>query len=356
MAERFDRGILQVKRTKDAWELSSRINEELRKLSERIAKLEGRSGGNTVKNSLSIQSDDYVYLDMSSSVVGKASFSGTTGTTRTFEIAKGAKRAVDGQWVATDTGAVILSMSYDGTMTMYANTGLVMGAAFNPTVAIVFPSGTAQHGLVSSTHTATGLTAGQVLKATGTNTYGFGTLAGSNVSNTPAGDIAATTVQAAINELDTEKAPLAAKSCYAYSAVTQTNTDGNWAVVALETELWDSSSCHSTDVNNSRVVAPTTGYYLASAGLRWGTSATGYRGIRLEKNSAGTATATNVVIQDNRQNAGASQPTDQSVSVVVSMASADYLELFSAHAVGTSHTMPPTSGKAPFLSIHFLGT
>lgn len=45
---------------------------------------------------------------------------------------------------------------------------------------------------------------GQVLKRSG-GTLGFGALTAAEVTNTPAGNIAATTVQAALNELDSEK-------------------------------------------------------------------------------------------------------------------------------------------------------
>lgn len=173
MAERFDRGILQLLPTDDAKLLSTRINNLLRIVSERIAKLEGRSGEQTIKNSLSLRSEGYTLMDMESQLAGKAAFCGLPGTSRTFEIAKGARREADKQWVATDTGAVILQLKDDGTMIMYANTGLTIGAAFTPTVAISFPGATGVHALVGATHTATGLTTGHVLTATGTNTFAF---------------------------------------------------------------------------------------------------------------------------------------------------------------------------------------
>jgi hypothetical protein len=56
---------------------------------------------------------------------------------------------------------------------------------------------------------STGATSGKVLTSNGGVTSSWSTLAGSAITNTPAGGISSVTVQAAINELDTEKANLA---------------------------------------------------------------------------------------------------------------------------------------------------
>jgi hypothetical protein len=67
------------------------------------------------------------------------------------------------------------------------------------------------HQLDSSTfHTVSGLTIGHYIRATSATAFGFAAIPASEVVNTPAGNIAAVTVQAAINELDTEKTTLAA--------------------------------------------------------------------------------------------------------------------------------------------------
>ena len=58
--------------------------------------------------------------------------------------------------------------------------------------------------------------------ATGTNT---GDQTATTVANTPAGSIAATTVQAAINELDTEKAAIAGSASQAFSVAAATAAD-----------------------------------------------------------------------------------------------------------------------------------
>jgi len=67
------------------------------------------------------------------------------------------------------------------------------------------------HQLDSSTfHTVSGLTIGHYIRAISATAFGFAAIPASEVVNTPAGNIAAVTVQAAINELDTEKTTLAA--------------------------------------------------------------------------------------------------------------------------------------------------
>lgn len=174
MAERFDSTLIQIRPEEDLGKYQVRVNEAFRRLSKILNRLEGRGTTSTLQGSLKIKSENYSLLDFEGQFLGKGSIGATSGIPRTFFLAKGAQRdSNDGQWVATDTGCVILEMKDDGTMVMYSNTGLVIGAAFSPTVAITFPTGSAPHGLVSATHTASGLTAGYVLQATGTNTFSF---------------------------------------------------------------------------------------------------------------------------------------------------------------------------------------
>lgn len=132
MAQRQERRIVQATHSPDLETFQRRINEALRQLSEQVLKLEGRGGPVEVGNQMTVRAEGYTLMDFESTLGGRASFSAAKGDTRGFCLAKGARRDDDGQWVATDTGAVILEMLEDGTMKMYANTELVVGAAFPP--------------------------------------------------------------------------------------------------------------------------------------------------------------------------------------------------------------------------------
>jgi hypothetical protein len=188
-----------------------KINTALAQLSDWVMRLEGRSGGINLRDSVTIQSDKQSLIDFESSNAGKASIAVFGVENATLAFAKGSRKENNGDWVATDTVSVIWALDRAGNGTLYVNTGLVEGQAFSPTVSFVVGSGgsVTPHVLDSSTHTVSGKTAGHVLQALSATTFGFAALSGLNVTNTPAGGIAATTVQAAINELDTEKANLA---------------------------------------------------------------------------------------------------------------------------------------------------
>ncbi len=128
---RYDRGILQVQPTEDPKEYQRRVNEVFRRISESIVKLEGRSGTTDAKNSISISSGNPTLLGLLGR--GGICYGGTSTPPRTFEFAGGAHRDTDGQWIADDTGAVILQLRSDGSFYTYGNTGLLVGQAFTPT-------------------------------------------------------------------------------------------------------------------------------------------------------------------------------------------------------------------------------
>lgn len=110
---------------------------------------------------------------------------------------------------ANDTGIYILSGGNSNICVnnqYYNSPGYTDGGTSN-----IFSAVPAAHAMESAGgyHTASGLTTGHVLKATGAAAFAFGALGANQVTNTAAGNIVATDVQAAINELDSEKAALA---------------------------------------------------------------------------------------------------------------------------------------------------
>lgn len=190
-----------------------KVNEALRKLSDWVTRIEGRSGPVKLRDSIALMTAKQTVMDIESTESGNASIVQFGTENATIAIAKGARKEDNGEWIARDTSATIFALTRAGEGNLYYNSNLTVNQAFEPT--LIFSIGTSgtvgAHALsgVGSPHTMSGLTTGHVLQATAATTFGFGALAASNVVNTPAGNIAATNVQAALNELDTEKAALA---------------------------------------------------------------------------------------------------------------------------------------------------
>jgi len=153
-----------------------KVNEALRHISEWLNKLEGRTGGVAFRDSIDVISDKQTIFDFTSNISGTGSICLFGTENATLALAKGARKENNGEWIATDTVAVIWALARSGTGTLYVNTGLTIGQAFEPT---------ANAGI------------------------GTGSLTAAAIVNVPSGGIAATNVQTALNELDTEKANLA---------------------------------------------------------------------------------------------------------------------------------------------------
>lgn len=186
------------------------------------------------------------------------------------------------------------------------------------------------------------------------------------VGNTPAGSIAATTVQAAINELDTEKAALAGSAsqtfsvaaataaghavrldqikwpvCSAYLTANQTGlTNSVWTKVLLDAVRFDSTSAFDI-VTNRRYTPLVAGYYtITIAAHNSATTAITASYIALYKNGASVATS------------GGPVPSLLDISlnktcIVYMNGSTDYLELWSI-IIGTG-TLGIYGGGAEYL-------
>lgn len=143
MSARYDRRIVQAIPTEDLREYQNRVNEALRQLSEQILKLEGRAGEVTSLNALRVKAPSYTLAEFESSVAGSAALvaypENPDSPLRGVALAKGAKRDSTGQWVATDTGAAIMELYSDGKIKFFADTELLVGAAFSPTLVSTIP-------------------------------------------------------------------------------------------------------------------------------------------------------------------------------------------------------------------------
>lgn len=71
----------------------------------------------------------------------------------------------------------------------------------------------------------------------------------------------------------------------AIQATAQTVSTGLWTPLTLDSTVVDSYGGHSNSTNNSRYTCQAAGWYLVTAASCWVSNATGWRGIRLLKNS-----------------------------------------------------------------------
>jgi hypothetical protein len=138
--------------------------------------------------------------------------------------------------------------------------------------------------------------------------------------------------------------------CFAYNSTTQSFSDGALTYMALNAEAWDTSSFHDNSTNNSRLVAPVTGYYRLSGGI-WYATTTGTNYILYDKNHAGVyirggATAWN----------GGSSGVF--LSTTVYLAATEYIEMVGYHTQ-TGSIVTGDTGTTPsqqnWLAMELLG-
>lgn len=158
----------------------------------------------------------------------------------------------------------------------------------------------------------------------------------SSTTFAPAGNIAATDVQTAIQELDAEKSATSHThslvGARATSGSTQSVSDNTVTTIALDVETFDTSGFHDTVTNNTRITIPAGlgGTYLVEAGAGISANATGTRQCRIHVNGTLRAvTSANAVT-------AAGLPTRLAVSDVFQLVSGDYVELAVYHSAGTS--------------------
>ena len=318
-----------------------KVDEELRKLRVEIDRLRGRNGQIQLLNNISVKAPGQTLMEFDSQTAGKASIVAYGTENGTIALAKGAYKDNNGDWIATDTSAVIWALSRAGAGTLYVNSGLTVGQAFLPTVSASIGSG--------------------------------GAIPASAIVNTPAGSISATNVQAALNELDGEKLSLENggtvlgtlsypfRGASVYNNADISVTAGSATLFTANTENYDTSTYHSTSNNTSRLVVPSglEGYYQVLGRVRWDATSTAnsYRTIALEKNSAGSSSTGAIFAQVRIMANPDSTVFEHECSGVIYLSVNDYIEMFVIAGENTN-IKAVTSTYYPWtsLSLYRLGT
>lgn len=109
--------------------------------------------------------------------------------------------------------------------------------------------------------------------------------------------------------------------CEANRTTTQSINDSTLTTVALDAELIDTNSLHSTVTNNSRITIAKTGLYLVFCQIAWVANTSGRRFATIIKNGS----AIDTDLSDNRAPTSAGEARN-SIFKLLSLTAGDYLE------------------------------
>ena len=152
--------------------------------------------------------------------------------------------------------------------------------------------------------------------------------------------------------------PTIAVRAYDTSA-TQTINTGAATAVTFNSENYDTQAFHDTSTNTSRLTVPTNygGYYRITGRVRWSASAAaGWRQLRIEKNSDGTATVAKIVAINTVAAVTTSVVFDQEITATVALAAGDRVELFAATSENTTIATLDAAYDSPSFEMFRIGT
>lgn len=106
-----------------------------------------------------------------------------------------------------------------------------------------------------------------------------------------------------------------------YHDASQSIADATAAVLAFNTERYDTDTIHDTVTNNSRLTCKTAGKYRITANVQWAANGTGSRGVYIRLNGV-TPIAYELIAT-----ASTTLKTIQEVTTVYDLAVNDYVEM-----------------------------
>ncbi len=116
--------------------------------------------------------------------------------------------------------------------------------------------------------------------------------------------------------------------------------------IALNQESWDTDGMHSNVTNNGYITCVTAGYYMFTGQVTFASNASGYRLLRLIKDSSQTfGEASAVPVADGHD-------TTLQVRGVVYMAAGSHVSLFAYQNSGVSLNSKTAAYGSPFLAAH----
>jgi hypothetical protein len=134
----------------------------------------------------------------------------------------------------------------------------------------------------------------------------------------------------------------------AFNAANVTVPNLTFVPVPLNSERFDASGMHRTDVDTSRLTVTTPGIYLITGNVTWANNTTGARELNIRKNG-GAIVARAVQPSDPTINT-----TDQIVTTTVQLAAGDFVELVARHNAGAPLTITAAAEFSPEFSAVWL--
>ena len=167
-----------------------------------------------------------------------------------------------------------------------------------------------------------------------------------DIPNTPAGTIAGATVQAALNELDTKKAQTGLPCVIARNSVAQSTTFNNTTILNFDTNVYINDAT-MRDTDQTKVTIRKAGIYLIVAQLELTANATGMRTFTIKKNGSID------LVRETHPSEIAGAASRMQIQTVALLAVADYITVGMYHNAGVNlNTI--TGDHSPVLSICML--
>jgi len=148
----------------------------------------------------------------------------------------------------------------------------------------------------------------------------------------------------AIDTLIVARALKAVPAARAFHSANQIIATATIAILALDSERFDTDTIHDTVTNNSRLTCKTAGKYQITAQVRWDSSNTGtYRGVGIRLNG------TTFIGFD--LSPPPAQPLRQNVTTLYDLAVNDYVEVEVEHDSGVNRTIEVQGNYSPEFSM-----
>jgi hypothetical protein len=124
-------------------------------------------------------------------------------------------------------------------------------------------------------------------------------------------------------------------------------SSSSFNTLTFNTERYDNDAMHSNTTNNSRLTAPESGVYLATAHIEWENSTTGTRTLLIRKNDEGAGTVA-------RHDTPGDGLTGISIATAIELTTGDFLEVEVRQDTGATLDVNKSSEQSPEFSLTWL--
>lgn len=141
----------------------------------------------------------------------------------------------------------------------------------------------------------------------------------------------------------------AAIGARAYNSASLTVASSTITAVTLDSERWDTDSCHSTSANTSRLTCNTAGKYVISGNIAFDANTSGtFRDIGIRLNGS-------TIIAYNRASPNSGTP-NIIATTIWDLVAGDYVEMIAQQDSGASRTLAAQADFTPEFSMVLIGS